>query len=193
MYKRQASPPPKAAAAPPPSSKPEQKEDENVVVEVLKDKAPATSSAVEVIKDKAGDGAAAAGGAAAPGDAPPGDDEELDDDEPILEAPDQEADEINALANSMFKTNVETAEQSSITGLGAGADSETIKITQGALRATMRRTIPGRAAMAGGAVNTARWTRSGGARAENGPAAPVAGAVDERNSESDAMAQTAAA
>jgi len=50
-----------------------------------------------------------------------------------------------------------------------------------------------RAATAGGAVNTARWTRSGGARAENGPAAPVAGAVDERNSESDAMAQTAAA
>ena len=50
-----------------------------------------------------------------------------------------------------------------------------------------------RAATAGGAANTARWTRSGGARAEKGPVLAPMGVAALRNSESDAMAQTAAA
>ena len=65
----------------------------------------------------------------------------------------------------MFKTNVETAEKSSITGMGEGAQAETINITQGALRATMRQTMTGRSSMAGGlrASLAGRASQAGGA------------------------------
>lgn len=137
-------PPAKPAASPAAKAAAEAKQDDesNVVVEVLKDADKgAASSTVEVIKDggdaKGDSPSKQAGGA----DGEAHDDEELDEDEPIIEQPDQEAEEINALASNMFKT----IPGENLTLLGVSADTEAIVITQGALRSTMRQTITGRA------------------------------------------------